>query len=595
MENNDNQNLTQKTISGIIWKLAERLGAQIVTLLVSIILARILLPKDYGIVSIVTIVITILNVFVTYGLGTSLIQKKNSDQLDFSTVFYSGIILSLLLYGILFFIAEPIAIFYENEQITWVLRVMGLRLPLAAINSVQQAYVSKKMIFRKFFFATLFGTIISGIVGITMAYNGYGVWSLVAQYLTNVLIDTIVLFIIVKWRPSLVFSFNRLKKLFSYGWKLLVSGLLDTGYNELRSLIIGKKYSTTDLAFYDKGKQFPSLVVTNVNSSISSVLFSAMSRIQDSKEKVKEATRKSIRICSYLIFPCMVGLAAVAEPFVKVVLTDKWLEIVPYLQIMCFVFAFYPVHVANLEALKATGRSDVFLILEVVKKILGISILLATMWFGVFWIAMGMTFTTILSCFINAYPNRKLLNYSYKEQFLDLLPNMFISAIMGILVYFLSYMDSNIYLLLFFQIFVGVTSYIGLSFITKNYSFNYLFMFVKKTMNTIVSKNRNNGNSFYECLMKKEGLLSSYGIDLDDNYVVITKKIKNNEAIIIGIIIDHKFEIKYLKLYNEKKMRKLFDLILNDIYRKYNVTNIVFCLCNESIEQLERLGYKKWN
>ena len=595
MENNDNQNLTQKTISGIIWKLAERLGAQIVTLLVSIILARILLPKDYGIVSIVTIVITILNVFVTYGLGTSLIQKKNSDQLDFSTVFYSGIILSLLLYGILFFIAEPIAIFYENEQITWVLRVMGLRLPLAAINSVQQAYVSKKMIFRKFFFATLFGTIISGIVGITMAYNGYGVWSLVAQYLTNVLIDTIVLFIIVKWRPSLVFSFNRLKKLFSYGWKLLVSGLLDTGYNELRSLIIGKKYSTTDLAFYDKGKQFPSLVVTNVNSSISSVLFSAMSRIQDSKEKVKEATRKSIRICSYLIFPCMVGLAAVAEPFVKVVLTDKWLEIVPYLQIMCFVFAFYPVHVANLEALKATGRSDVFLILEVVKKILGISILLATMWFGVFWIAMGMTFTTILSCFINAYPNRKLLNYSYKEQFLDLLPNMFISAIMGILVYFLSYMDSNIYLLLFFQIFVGVTSYIGLSFITKNYSFNYLFMFVKKTMNTIVSKNRNNGNSFYECLMKKEGLLSSYGIDLDDNYVVITKKIKNNEAIIIGIIIDHKFEIKYLKLNNEKKMRKLFDLILNDIYRKYNVTNIVFCLCNESIEQLERLGYKKWN
>lgn len=590
MENAENKNLTQKTISGIFWKLAERLGAQIVTLVVSIILARILLPEDYGIVSIVTIVITLLNVFVTHGLGTSLIQKKTSDQLDFSTVFYAGIFLSFVLYGILFFAAKPIADFYDNDQIAWVLRIMGLRLPLAAINSVQQAYVSKKMIFRKFFFATLAGTIVSGVVGIVMAYKGYGVWALVAQYLTNVTIDTLVLFVIVKWKPSLCFSFNRLKRLFSYGWKLLVSGLIDTGYNELRSLIIGKKYSTTDLAYYDKGKQFPSLIVNNINASISTVLFSAMSKIQDDIEKVKEVTRRSIRICSYLIFPCLVGLACVAEPFVRVVLTDKWLPMVPYLQILCFAVAFYPVHIANLEALKALGRSDLFLILEIIKKLVGIAVLFVTLWFGVFWIAIGVAFTTITSCFINAYPNRKILNYSYKEQFLDLLPNIIISAIMGASVYFLSYMNSNIYLVLAFQIFVGIIVYLFLSIITKNYSFKYLLGFIKKFINgkTIVKSN----NSDDYLLKHKEELLDK-GIDIDNNnYEIIINKTKNNNIIIIGSIIDDKYEIKYIKILNNIKVKKLFDMCINNIYKQYNVSNIIFAVDEEIKNKLEGLGIK---
>lgn len=480
LENYKKGNLSQKTISGIAWKLGERIGAQFVSLIVSIVLARLLLPEEYGIIALVSVAITLLNVFVTNGFGAALIQKKEADQLDFSTIFYAGIVLSLFLYVFLFFISEPIATFYNNQQITWVLRIMGLRLPIAAINSVQQAYVAKKMDFKKFFFATLIGTIVSGVLGIIMAYNGYGVWSLVVQYLTNVVIDTIVLFIVVKWRPSWSFSFERLKGLLSYGWKLLISGLLDTGYNQLRSLVIGKKYSAEDLAYYEKGNQFPSIIAINVNASISSVLFAAMSKIQDDKKKIKSATRLSIRVCSYFIIPCMVGLACVAEPFVTIVLTEKWLPVVPYLQIMCFVYAFWPIHVANLESLKAMGRSDLFLILEVIKKFFGIAVLLLTMWYGVFWIAIGMAITTIFSAIVNAFPNSKILGYSYKEQFFDIAPNILIGCIMGVAVYFENFILLNNYLLLLIQILSGIVIYLLLSFCTKNFSFNYLIMKFKE-------------------------------------------------------------------------------------------------------------------
>lgn len=585
MENNNN--LTQKTISGVIWKFSERIGAQLVTLIVSIVLARILLPEDYGIVALVTIVITILNVFVTCGLGASLVQKKTSDQLDFSTVFYSGIVISLFLYMILFFLAEPIADFYNNSQITWILRIMGLRLPLAAINSVQQAYVAKKMIFRKFFLATLVGTISSGIVGIVMAIKGFGVWAIVAQYLTNVTIDTIVLFITVRWKPSIQFSFRRLKRLISYGWKLLVSGLLDTGYNQLRSLVIGKKYTPEDLAYYDKGNNFPSIIATNVNASISSVLFASMSKIQDDKVLLKKATRKSIKICSYLIFPCMVGLAVVAEPFVKVVLTDKWLPMVPYLQIMCFVYAFWPVHVANLEVLKAMGRSDLYLILEIIKKTIGVIILLITMWFGVFWMAMGMAINTVLSAFINAFPNRKLLNYSYREQFLDLLPNLLLCTLMGIPVFFMSYININIYLLLSLQVIAGILLYLVFSILFRNSSFLYLFTFIKKiyihyknkkyNLNRYISKNKDKININY---------------DKFDQYVIIYDNHYRN-SVCIGEVIEDSFVIKYLHFDVKRKARKRLSALFVSIFEEYEIVKIILDLDDKSMRFLKKNNYEK--
>lgn len=476
----NNQHLTDKTLTSMIWKFAERISAQLVTTVVGIVLARILMPEDYGIVAIVNIVITICNVFVSSGFGTALVQKKDADEVDFSSVFYANIAISIVLYIVVFFTAPLVAKFYNNELLTPVLRVMGIRLPIAAINSVQHAFISRKMQFRKFFIATLFGTIVSGVVGIVMACNGFGVWALVAQYLTNVCMDTVVLCFVIKWKPKLVISWQKLKGLLSFGWKLLASDLLNTGYNELRSLIIGKKYSSEDLAYYEQGRKYPALISTNIDISISTVLVSAMSKVQDDKEKVKQATRKSIQICSYLILPCMVGFACVAEQFVHVVLTDKWSNIVPFLMMMCIVYAFTPIQAANLSAIKAIGRSDLYFGLEIAKKTVGIVSILIAMWFGIFWIAISAIITALISSIINAFPNKKLLNYGYLEQVKDLLPNLFMAVIMGVVVYFMKYIPINDVLLLVLQVITGVAIYLSLSAITKNYGFTFIMGYVKK-------------------------------------------------------------------------------------------------------------------
>lgn len=481
-------NLTNKTVSGLIWKFGERIGAQLITTVVSIVLARILLPEDYGIVSIVTIFITICDVFISNGFGNALIQKSNADEVDFSSVFYASLAISAVLYLVLFISAPYIASFYENDIITSILRVMGLRLPIAAIYSVQQAYVSRKMQYRKFFIATLIGTVISGGVGIGMAYGGFGVWALVAQNMTNVGVNMIVLFFVVEWKPKLQFSFKKIKGLLSFGWKLLVSGLIDTGYNELRSLIIGKKYSASDLAYYDQGRKYPALIANNVNSSMNSVLLSAMAKRQDDKEKIKSATRRSIRLSSYLMMPCMIGLACVAEQFVHVILTDKWLPAVPFIQIMCVVYAFYPIHTANLTAIQAMGRSDLFLILEVIKKVVGIAGILISMWFGVLWIAIVSVITTVMASFINAYPNKKLLGYSYWEQVKDILPAIGVSILMGIPVYLMNYLPISSVIILVLQILAGMALYIAFSAVFKMDSFLFLWGFIKGLVNRKLKK-----------------------------------------------------------------------------------------------------------
>ncbi len=488
MSSNNANNLTQKTVSGVMWKFAERIGAQMVTLIISIVLARILMPDDYGIIAIVTIFITLCNVFVTHGFGASLIQKKDADELDFSSIFYVSLVISLFLYAIIFFTAPLIADFYGNELISPILRVMGIRLPIASVNSIQQAYVSRKMQFKKFFFATLGATLVSGAVGIYMAYSGFGVWALVAQYLINVFLSTLILVFVVRWFPKLVFSFKRVKTLFSYGWKLLVSGLVDTGYKELRSLVIAKKYTSTDLAYYDKGRQFPNLISTNVNASLDTVLFSAMSKVQDDRSKVKAITRKSIKTGAFLVMPCLFGLAAVANTFVKIILTDKWLPAVPYIQIMCFVYAFWPIHTANLQAIKAVGRTDLFLILEVIKKSVGIISLLISMWFGVIWIAFTEILTTVISSLINAYPNKKLLEYSYLEQLKDLIPYILASLFMAITVYLVGLINMNIYLLFIIQLVIGVAIYVFISYIFKFEAFNFILSFIKSKF----KRNKNN-------------------------------------------------------------------------------------------------------
>lgn len=466
--------IKDKVISGFIWKFGERITAQIVSLIISVILARMLKPEDYGIVALVMVCITIANVFVSSGFGNALIQKKDADDLDFSSVFYINIGISIVIYGILFMSAPFIAHFYEMPVICSAIRVLGVRVIVAAVNSIQQAYVSRNMLFKRFFWSTLFGTIISGIIGVFLAYYGFGIWALIIQYLTNTCTDTVVLWVTVKWRPIYRCSWSRAKKLVSYGWKLLCSGLLDTIYSQLRNLLIGKIYTSADLAYYNQGDKYPQILVVNINSSIGSVLFPVMSKYQDDKMKVKELTRSAIQVSSYVMWPLMLGLVVIAEPLIRLVLTDKWLPCVPYLQIFCFSYGLWPIHTSNLQAINAVGRSDLFLKLEIIKKIIGLIVLLFSMQISPFAVAISLIITGIISSFINSFPNRSILDYSYKEQLTDLLPPFFLALLMAVFIYSIKLMEITDAATIIVQIVCGAIIYIVGSVISKQKGFFYI-------------------------------------------------------------------------------------------------------------------------
>ena len=469
----------KSVFSNFFWRFAERCGAQVVTFIVSIVLARILIPEDYGTVALVTIFTTILQVFVDSGLSTALIQKKNADDLDFSSVFYFNFIVCIILYLVMFFSASLIASFYEKPELVSIVRVISFTIVISGVKGVQQSYVSRNMLFKRFFYATIGGTIFSALLGVTMAYAGFGVWAIVAQQLSNTAIDTLILWITVKWRPKLMFSWTRLKGLLSFGWKLLCSALLETVYNNLRDLLIGKIYSSADLAFYNQGDKFPKLIVTNINTSIDSVLLPVMSHEQDNPEKVKNMTRRSIMVSCYIMAPLMIGLACCAKNIVSLVLTDKWLPCVFFLQIFCITYLFWPIHTANLNAINAMGRSDLFLKLEIWKKIVGMVLLLSTMLLSVKAMAYSLLISTLTSMIINSWPNKKLLNYSFIEQIKDILPAIGIALFMGWIVSFVELLPLSLVLKLILQILAGAVIYIGFSAILKLESFEYLWNITK--------------------------------------------------------------------------------------------------------------------
>lgn len=465
--------------NNFIWRFLERCGAQGVTFVVSVVLARLLAPEVHGTIALVTVFTTILQVFVDSGMGNALIQKKNADDVDFSTVFYFNVAVCAVLYLGMFLAAPLIAGFYDKPEITPVIRVLSLTLVISGVKNIQQAYVSRNMMFKRFFYASLCGTVSAAVVGIGMAYGGYGVWALVAQHLVNAAVSTVFLWIMVKWRPKWIFSFERLRGLFSFGWKLLVSGLMDTIYNDLRQLIIGKLYSNTDLAFYNRGKQLPQLIIKNVNSSIDSVLLPTMSAEQDDTARVRAMTRRAIKTSTYIMAPLMLGMSAVAEPMVRLLLTEKWLPCVLFLRIFCITYIFYPIHTANLNAIKAMGRSDLFLKLELFKKGIGVAVLLATMWFGVEVMAYSLLFTSVTSQIINSWPNKKLLNYSYIDQLRDILPAIALALAMGVLVYFVPWLGLNDIVTLLLQILLGAAIYIGGSALFKLEAYSYAMGLIK--------------------------------------------------------------------------------------------------------------------
>ena len=471
-----------KVFSNLIWRFSERIGAKLISVVVNLILARILAPELYGTVAIVLVFTEILQVFVESGFGTALIQKKDADDLDFSSVFFFNLAMSVLLYVLLFAFAPLISRLYGRPELLKIIRVVGLILIIAGVRNVQQAYVSRNMLFKRFFFSTLGGTVVSAVVGIFMAVKGFGVWAYVTQYLLNNLVGTLILWFTVKWRPVARFSLERLKGLFSYGWKLLVSSLLNIVSDKLRPLIIGYRFSPADLSFYNEGLLFPNLIVDNVNSSIDSVLLPALSQQQDSAEQVKTMTRRAIQISSYIMWPLMIGLFVCAEPLVSLLLGQDWLPCVPFVRIFSLYYALFPIHTANLNAIKAMGRSDIFLRLEIVKRVLDLVFVVSTVFIGVRAMAYGLLIQGVLCLFINSYPNSKLCGYAFSQQLRDIIPAFLLAAAMGLLVWLISLAGFGSLVTLILQVLTGAVFYIAASVILKLDTFNYLLGIVKKML-----------------------------------------------------------------------------------------------------------------
>lgn len=468
----------------MFWKLLERFGVQGVQFVLQIILARLLTPEHYGVLSIMLIFTSLANVFIQSGFNTALIQNKDVSEEDYSSVFWVTFGISGILYCVMYFTAPLIAAFYDMPDIVTPFRVLSLMLFPGALNSIQLAKVSREMNFKKVFTSNVGGVLVSGIVGIVLAYKGAGIWALVFQTLLNIACACLVMLFTVKWKPSFVCNFARIKVLFAFGWKLLVSGLLDTLYQDLSSLVIGKKYSSDTLGFYNRGKQFPQFIISAVNGSVQSVLLPAMSERQEHKGQVKQMMRTAVMVSSYLVFPMMAGLAGVARPLVKLLLTDKWLDCVPYLQIFCFSFAFYPIHTSNLQAINAMGRSDIFLRLEVIKKVMALAVLSI----GVFCfdspvaIAITGVVTGLISCFINASPNKKLIDYSYLEQIKDIAPSFLGALLMFVEVWAVELLQMGTIITLVLQVLMGVVLYIAFSAIFKLKPFIMLLGMLKKKL-----------------------------------------------------------------------------------------------------------------
>ncbi|WP_394523318.1 lipopolysaccharide biosynthesis protein [Lacrimispora sp. JR3] len=469
------ENLKSKVLSGLFWKVMENGGTQGIQFLVSVLLARLLTPAQSGEVMLIMIFITIGNVFVQSGFNTSLIQKQKVDEEDYSSAFYISAGIAGILYVILFFSAPLVAKFYGQPLFRPVLRTLAVTLFFGAVTSVQSAAVARNMEFRKLCLASIFAALGSGVIGVAMAFMGYGVWALAMQQFFYSFFLMAVLFVLVKWRPRLLFSVKKAGELFSYGWKILCSGLIDTIFSNVYGLVIGKIYNSAMMGQYSRGNQFPSLIANNLGAAIQSVMLPAFSACQDDRAKVKSMVRRSIVTSSYLVFPMMAGLIAVAEPMVKLLLTDQYLPCVPMLRLLCVAYATWPLHVANLQAINALGKSEIFLKLEIIKKTVSVIALIISIPFGIYTMVALRAVTDFICTFINAHPNKKLLNYSFYEQWKDVIPSLLVSAVMGVTVYGVQYIIEGTLLTLMVQILVGVLVYAGLSWLFRLEAFLYLW------------------------------------------------------------------------------------------------------------------------
>lgn len=489
----DKEKLSKKAFDGVFWKFSERVLAHLVSIVVAVILARILTPEDYAVVSVVTIFFNFCDLFISSGLNAALIQKKDSDVIDYSTILYSNLGISAILYIIMFFCAPVIGRLYNQDILVPVIRVMGISFFINGIKAVLCAKISNDLRFRMFFAATLIGTVISAFIGIIMATKGFGAWALVAQQISNSFIDTVVLLIVSNISFALVFSWERFKKLFAYGFNLFLSGIISRAYAEIRPLVIGIKFSTTDLAFFNKGQQYPNLINTTVNETLASVLFPVMSKAQEDINTVLAITRRFMRVCSYIVFPVMLGFFSISDNLIILLLTDKWSPIIPYVKIFCIINMFAVIHDSNLLPIRAIGRSDVILKLDIAKKVIFLIILILFIVFAKAPIVLAWMgiLTGLVALALNSYAGQKYIKYKIKNQILDIIENLIPSLIMCVTVCSASNMlPFKRVIQVPIQIVIGIATYCLVSILLSNKNFYYLYDIAIKIYKQKVKKNK---------------------------------------------------------------------------------------------------------
>lgn len=460
-------------VKSLFWKLLERTGIQLCSFAVLIVLARLLTPTEYGTIAIVNILLSVATALIQGGMNTALIQKKEIDKLDINTVFYASAAVFALFYIVLYSTSGFFASFFKQPILEEIIPVIALTLIVGAVNSIQLALLSRQMKFKQIFYCSLIPTIISGIVGIILAYFGWGVWALVAQQVTVHLTQMFCMFIVTRWFPSLQFSFKRLKEIWGFSLNIMLSNLFTSIFLEIRSLVIGKFYTAAELSYFEKGRYFPKIIMTNINSSILSVMFPVFSSMQDDIGKMKQSLRRCVKVSSYLAFPAMTLLAVAAEPIIVFLLTEKWIEAAPFMQVFALTYMIMPLHQSNIEVIKALGKGGIILKLDILRKVVELATLIIALRYGPLAIAIGAFIASVISIFINLSPNRKLIGYSYSEQFKDILPTTLITLVTGIAVYPIHYLELTPFITILIIFTLGAIVYILQSKIFKIDSFEY--------------------------------------------------------------------------------------------------------------------------
>lgn len=478
---NEKNKFKEKTLDGIIWKFAEKIGSQMILFVIQIVLARLLLPEDYGRIGLVTIFISILDIFVQQGLTTALIQKKDADIKDYSTVFYMNIIGALILYIICYLLAPVVAHFYNDDLLVDIMRILTMTVFLGAIGAVPNAILSKKLEFRKIFLKGIFNIVVQGVVGIWMAYHGYGVWALVYSKLAGTMAGTVAIWIMVRWSPQLLFSVKRVKNLFLYSSRVLGISLLNTIFNNIHSLIIGKYFSKADLGYYQRGQQIPQTFMNAVDGSINEVLYPALSLLQNEPDSLKKALRRSIKQSMFLVLPLMLGLVVTADSVVRLLLTEKWLPCVPFIKLSCIICAFWPL-AANMTALNAMGKSAMTFKISLTTKTITLVAIIMCIKAGIYAIMCGTICASVFSIILTARFTKREFNYSLRDQIGDVIPTVLLSLGMFLVTNVFNYFEINTYVKLLLQMISGIIFYMGGAFCLKLDEFTYFIAVIKKRL-----------------------------------------------------------------------------------------------------------------